>query len=194
MKRRHGAETRSCRQCATSFVTVDLRRRHCSPECRAAFGRARIDKNEKRSYNKAYYASHRAYFDRHNKRYYEAHKDDEKARATAWQIAHPEQARTINRKAKARYRRTAKGKESAIRDAHRRRTVGKIAWRAWKQKLRRLGGACVSCGRTDDIQIDHILPVAKGGTNDIRNLQPLCRRCNVRKGAKVLAGTQLRLV
>ncbi len=43
---------------------------------------------------------------------------------------------------------------------------------------------CKSCGRSDqqtELTIDHIIPLARGGSNDISNLQTLCRRCNTRK-------------
>jgi len=44
--------------------------------------------------------------------------------------------------------------------------------------------ACVQCGSTDGISIDHIRPISCGGGNDLENLQFLCRRCNSKKGAK----------
>ena len=47
------------------------------------------------------------------------------------------------------------------------------------------GEVCVKCGGTDNIQIDHIVPVAKGGENSIDNYQPLCKSCNASKGASV---------
>ncbi len=44
---------------------------------------------------------------------------------------------------------------------------------------------CAICGRQDNLEVDHIVPVARGGTNDIDNLQILCRRCNASKGARL---------
>lgn len=44
-------------------------------------------------------------------------------------------------------------------------------------------GKCVACGTSKDLSVDHIIPVALGGSDHIRNLQCLCRRCNSSKGA-----------
>lgn len=46
------------------------------------------------------------------------------------------------------------------------------------------GKVCAACRSVDDITIDHVQPVAKGGTDDLTNLQPLCRSCNSRKGSR----------
>jgi hypothetical protein len=48
--------------------------------------------------------------------------------------------------------------------------------------FRRDGYACVWCGSVSDLTVDHIHPVALGGTNELSNLQTLCRTCNSRKG------------
>ena len=50
--------------------------------------------------------------------------------------------------------------------------------------FKRDGYRCRECGASKDdtsLEIDHIVPVAKGGTNDIDNLQTLCRECNSMK-------------
>jgi hypothetical protein len=43
-------------------------------------------------------------------------------------------------------------------------------------------GCGESCG--DHMTVDHITPRTSGGTNDVSNLQPLCRTCNSKKGAR----------
>jgi 5-methylcytosine-specific restriction endonuclease McrA len=35
-----------------------------------------------------------------------------------------------------------------------------------------------------ELHIDHIRPVKRGGTNNLDNLQFLCQRCNLKKGAR----------
>ncbi|MDJ0616845.1 MAG: HNH endonuclease [Calothrix sp. MO_192.B10] len=46
---------------------------------------------------------------------------------------------------------------------------------------------CQSCGKTHtetQLTIDHIIPLARGGANDISNLQTLCFPCNRQKSDK----------
>lgn len=44
--------------------------------------------------------------------------------------------------------------------------------------------ACAECRSTEDLTIDHHVPIALGGGNDRGNLRVLCRSCNSRKGAR----------
>lgn len=44
------------------------------------------------------------------------------------------------------------------------------------------GNQCLRCKSYDDICIDHVIPLSKGGENTTDNMQPLCRSCNSLKG------------
>lgn len=60
------------------------------------------------------------------------------------------------------------------------------------QALRRavyekFGLTCLYCGTSDGpIELDHIHPVVRGGSDDLENLRPACRACNRSKGSKTL--------
>lgn len=46
----------------------------------------------------------------------------------------------------------------------------------------RFGGRCARCLKVSgELELDHIVPIAKGGTNELSNFQPLCRSCNSSK-------------
>lgn len=49
--------------------------------------------------------------------------------------------------------------------------------------FKRDGYTCVNCGSTEkeSLEIDHIMPISKGGKTEPGNLQTLCRNCNIRK-------------
>ena len=55
------------------------------------------------------------------------------------------------------------------------------------------GYACLQCGVSLAsephllLEVDHIVPVSKGGLSTLENLQTLCWRCNRSKGAKIIA-------
>ena len=44
---------------------------------------------------------------------------------------------------------------------------------------------CCSCGSRENLEVDHIIPLAKGGANDLSNLQTLCSVCNRRKSDRL---------
>jgi hypothetical protein len=54
--------------------------------------------------------------------------------------------------------------------------------------LVRDGGRCRRCRRSIDLEMDHIVPVSKGGRTEEANLQTLCRRCNRAKSKKLIPG------
>lgn len=52
-------------------------------------------------------------------------------------------------------------------------------------------GKCVICRKEGPLEVDHIIPKSKGGTDHILNLQLLCRRCNAKKGSKVIGNKSM---
>ena len=56
----------------------------------------------------------------------------------------------------------------------------------WWAVLARGKWKCLSCGRSarEDgvlLEVDHIIPRSKGGSNDMSNLQTICKKCNIGK-------------
>ena len=48
------------------------------------------------------------------------------------------------------------------------------------------GALCAACGGPEWLEVDHVHPWSKGGSNDRDNLQALCKPCNMDKGAKTM--------
>lgn len=59
----------------------------------------------------------------------------------------------------------------------------------WEALKARFNHQCVRCGVREPfvkLTADHIVPLLLGGSNNIRNIQPLCQPCNSRKHLGVL--------
>lgn len=57
------------------------------------------------------------------------------------------------------------------------------AWRKTRGVVfRTMGDVCVKCG-DKATEVDHIIELANGGTDDLENLQPLCTNCHKAKTA-----------
>lgn len=57
----------------------------------------------------------------------------------------------------------------------------------WELLKAQYNWTCLSCGRNEEIITltkDHIIPVSKGGSDNIENIQPLCGSCNYKKHDK----------
>lgn len=72
----------------------------------------------------------------------------------------------------------------ASRRARKSGSEGRVTADDWRALTEILGTACLACGSKNQPTQDHIVPLAKGGLHDPRNMQPLCRPCNERKQAR----------
>lgn len=51
----------------------------------------------------------------------------------------------------------------------------------WKDLKTKYGNRCLCCGDKKKLVADHVIPLSKGGTDSISNIQPLCHFCNSKK-------------
>lgn len=89
----------------------------------------------------------------------------------AWVEANPERARLNHRIGSAR--RAARLREAAVLPF----TLAQL-----DERMAYYGHRCWMCGGPFE-HIDHVKPLARGGSHALMNLRPACATCNVRKGA-----------
>lgn len=73
--------------------------------------------------------------------------------------------------------------------ARRRGAIGKFTFAEWKTMIVQYNYTCPCCHRSEPkikLTIDHIIPIARGGSNNAENIQPLCVSCNSKKHAKTI--------
>ena len=77
-----------------------------------------------------------------------------------------------------------KGYDSFIeqqRTFRKRANGGHHNYREWLDLKAKYNNTCLSCYKKEPnikLSEDHIIPISKGGSNDISNIQPLCVLCN----------------
>jgi 5-methylcytosine-specific restriction endonuclease McrA len=67
------------------------------------------------------------------------------------------------------------------------RSFGDLTPATWKRILKAHDGVCVYCGERAELELDHVVPIARGGRSDVDNVAPCCMRCNQDKGGLLLS-------
>lgn len=74
---------------------------------------------------------------------------------------------------------------NAVRKSRKRASGGKMTSREWREILNYFNYCCAYCLRHSDevgrLELDHMMPVSRGGTADASNMVPACRSCNSSK-------------
>lgn len=67
--------------------------------------------------------------------------------------------------------------------------AGSFTLDEWNEITRKYENKCLCCNRQEPeilLEVDHVISFKAGGTHDASNIQPLCRSCNARKGARTI--------
>ena len=131
--------------------------------------------------SKAYYLKHCEKIKEKRKTYYVEHKMERIAYTVKWQRNNPQKVRERTK----RFYSSDKGRISDRNEKHKRRIrKGKgsgITNQQWNELLRKHNFRCAYCGIKDNMTIDHVVPLSKGGKHSIENIVPACAKCNSRK-------------
>ena len=71
------------------------------------------------------------------------------------------------------------------RNRLKRKAIGSHTFKEWEALKVKHNWTCLHCGKSEPkikLTEDHIIPLSKGGSDSIDNIQPLCGSCNSKKG------------
>lgn len=183
--------TKGCTKCGVDKPLDDFPRspqctdgragdcRQCRSEYRREWGR----KNRERSrlVNRAWYEENRERRLAAGAQWYRENSERSRANAAAWRAANPDTWRSYSRKwAKENPERAAEG---AQRYRARRRGSTTLALSVDDLNDVLASGACLACGATERLTVEHLIPLARGGQHARGNLALLCLSCNSSKGS-----------
>jgi 5-methylcytosine-specific restriction endonuclease McrA len=107
--------------------------------------------------------------------YYEREREEVIARSKKWAEENSERVQ----QAKANNRRR--------RRAARHASHGNFTAEEFKELCERYDNKCLACGDAEAVlEADHVVPLTRGGSDEISNVQPLCGSCNRKKFVNII--------
>ena len=147
------------------------------------------NKEQRQQYNKQYYEQNKEQFKEYNKQYYEQNSEIIKQQ----NMQYYEQKKDICKQRKKNYYNTPQGQtvyfNSNVKRKQRKEEQGAgITGEQWKEMMDFFDWKCAYSGKSISYKknrsIDHIVPLVKGGANEIWNLVPMYRPYNSSKQEK----------
>lgn len=93
----------------------------------------------------------------------------------------------LNRYERQRYARDRRYRQERRQHAHaRKRSIDPITPEVQDAAMAKTGGLCAYCNNPADT-FDHIVPITKGGSSELENINPACASCNSSKKNRDLA-------
>lgn len=178
-----------CKACKAVVQRQNYERNRAkrNADSRAAYA---ANADARRAYAKEYREANRESVDARRLAFRQANRARLAAASLDWYYSSPENRQRVverNKAWRAANARRAAELSKAKTAARRARLKGATTHRITDRDLRRLiASPCAVAGCTNsDITIDHIVPLMRGGSHGIGNLQPLCLSHNASKGTKL---------
>ena len=201
--------TKTCTKCGKKKNTNEFHRHASSPDglypsckdCVSDYNKLhRAEHRERlRQQDREYYRQNREQVRAGQKQYRLTHKEQVELQKKEWEKANPDKVKEIARKYRESHKEQRREYYNHYADehpgwlasvVHRRRTLvkggGNFTDNEWKQLCQKYSCRCLACGEKKPLTVDHVIPLSKGGTNTIENIQPLCKSCNSKKNNKAV--------
>lgn len=180
-----------CSKCKESKLILDFPQRkgasdglasHCKVCNYRATRRWRIAHREHlKVYGKLWKAAHPGKCKEHRRKYDVEHREQSNEWHKKWKAKHPEKRKEFDRKWLIKH-------PEKVTEYNQRRLARKanakgngVTSKQWKEVKSSYCSLCAYCGQRRLLEMDHIVPLSKGGQHDIDNIAPACRPCNAHK-------------
>lgn len=142
-----------------------------------------------------------------NAQYRAQNPDKRRETVKAWAVANPDKVKKFRRDGMRRaYRRNPEKFRIAAQAYMRSKGTAYASWVSNRRRARKLSAPgsgvgpdqwsamcreydhrCAYCGKLSRLEREHVVPLFRGGADDVTNVVPSCRSCNASKGTKLVS-------